>query len=74
MNVNKQLVFLYFKVFFILILIGVILPYVVNLLVNMIPIDNKIISDNCIYVMHNYSNIGSFFYIFIKLLSKIIDF
>lgn len=73
MKIDRKIVILFIKVFAIIFITGIFIPYLINIFLNTI-INNGLNFNNSIYVMDNSFQSNSFLKIFIKLLSKIIDF
>ncbi|EYE87447.1 hypothetical protein Q428_13315 [Fervidicella metallireducens AeB] len=75
MRTNKKGICLYFKIFFILFLFGVLLPYLFNILVsNIFFIKDELLEGNSTFVMINVNRQKSIFSIIFKLLYKILIF
>lgn len=73
MGLGRKVILLYIKVFLIIFFIGIFLPYLINYLINTLT-ENSILHNNSIYVLDNDFKRKTYFEIFIKLFSKIIDF
>lgn len=69
----RKLFFLYVKVFIIIIFIGFFIPYMLNILINLITYNNFPFN-NSIYVIDNNTGNRTFFNLIIKLISKMIEF
>jgi hypothetical protein len=72
---GKKLFVLYLKIFIIILLIGIILPYLIDVVLNLIVlIHEKNQPGNSIFVFKQSGYEKSYIYYIIKLLEKIIDF
>ncbi|TDT61922.1 hypothetical protein EDD71_105101 [Fonticella tunisiensis] len=72
---NKNAVILYLKIFLIILIIGFILPYLINLILNrFFIINDRIPPGNAYYVMYINETPKSFLYYIFRLMEKIIDF
>lgn len=75
MKTNNKGICLYFKVFFILFLVGVLLPYLINILVsNIFYMQDELREGNSAFVMINMNRQNNIFSIIYKLLYKILIF